>query len=248
MDNFTEELISLGYDEKKARVYLALLKLGNSGTAAIIKESGLHGQFVYNSLKKLQDEGLVEISEKNGRNRYAALSPYKIINKLKDKERQATELVEKMNRQLTIKNYQEVTTFLGEEDFRRINFEALENEENDGEILIIGGEGDKYMAAMGALMNKYEEVRLKKKIKVRYIGNESQEKTLSELQFKRTGFEARIMPGLDTGLVNTNILGNQVLLNSFGTPLYVIRIQSRSITDSNQNFFNNLWNLSKPIK
>lgn len=247
MDNFTQELINLGFDEKEARVYLALLRLGNSGTAAIIKQTDLHGQFVYNSLKKLQEQGLVEVSEKNGRNRYTSLSPYKIINQIKDKERQATELVEKLNQQLTIKNYQEVTTYLGEEDFRTINFEALENEPHNGEILIIGGEGDNYLNSMGVLMNKYEELRLKKKIKVKYIGNESQRQALTDLQFKRTGFEARILPGLSTGLVNTNIFSNQILLNTFGTPLYIIRIQSRAITESNKNFFNNLWQLSKKI-
>lgn len=247
MENFTQQLIELGYDGKEAKVYLALLKLGNSGTAAIIKETGLHGQFVYNSLKKLQEEGLVEVSQKNGRNRYSALSPYKLINKIKDKERKANELVESLNQSMTIKNYQEVSTFHGEEEFRSINFDALNNEPSDGEIMIIGGEGDRYLESMGQLMNKYEELRLKKKVTIRYIGNESQRQALTDLAFKRKWFEARILPGLSTGLVNTNIFNNEVLLNIFGTPLYVIRIQSRPVTESNKNFFNNLWQLSKKI-
>lgn len=247
MNNILQNLKDIGFDEKDAKVYFALLKLGQSGSSAVIKEAELHGQFVYNSLKRLEKAGLVSVSVQNGRNKYLAASPYKILNRIKEKERLASEVIEDLNKMLTVQNYQEVTTFIGEEEFRRANYEDLEMEQIGGELMIIGGSGDRFMATMSPLINKYHQLWDEKNIRARYIANESQRDEMLSIVNSWKRFEVRILPGLNTGLVNTRISTNQILLNIYGVPLYLIRIQNKTVTESYKNFFENIWKLSKPL-
>src|SRR3990167_10333976 len=60
-------LEALGLKKKEARVYLALLELGQVGSSKIIQRTGLHGQFVYQALEGLEEKGLAQHAIQAGR-------------------------------------------------------------------------------------------------------------------------------------------------------------------------------------
>ena len=64
-------LEKLGLNHKEALVYIDLLtKQRPVGSSKIVHSTGLHGQFVYDSLYSLEDKGLVKHSVANGRKKF----------------------------------------------------------------------------------------------------------------------------------------------------------------------------------
>ena len=75
-DNKNKELLvhleQLGLSDKEARVYLALLPRQDTGTSNLIRATGLHGQFVYAALDRLEELGLAKHVIQNGRKKFSA--------------------------------------------------------------------------------------------------------------------------------------------------------------------------------
>ena len=54
MQNITETLINLGLNEKQAKVYLALLQLGQAGVTAVAEKAGTKRPTTYLILEELR--------------------------------------------------------------------------------------------------------------------------------------------------------------------------------------------------
>ena len=57
-------------------------------------------------------------------------------------------------------------------------------------------------------------------------------------------WEYRIFPGQSTGLVNTDIMYDNITMNIFSNPILSFTITSKEVADGYREFFNALWNLS----
>ena len=77
MDNklITQIKNNLGFSEKKAKVFLALLQLGETNVLAIAQKAKLKRTTVYNILPELINEGLVASASTKGRKRYFVTDP-----------------------------------------------------------------------------------------------------------------------------------------------------------------------------
>ena len=78
--------MDLGLSPNESKIYLSLLETGFSTATKIAESSGIHRVNVYDSVKRLKEEGLVgEVSDK-GKRCYQAASPEALRNLLKEKE------------------------------------------------------------------------------------------------------------------------------------------------------------------
>jgi hypothetical protein len=66
-----KQLSDVGLTDKEARVYLALLSRQNVGSSKLIAATGLHGQFVYDALARLEQLGLAKHVIQNGRKKFS---------------------------------------------------------------------------------------------------------------------------------------------------------------------------------
>jgi sugar-specific transcriptional regulator TrmB len=82
-----DTLKEFGLDDKRAKVYLAILELGTAKAYDIAHKSKISRPTVYDILEKLASDGLVGIYEKRGIRYYIANDPEKIKRKLQEKER-----------------------------------------------------------------------------------------------------------------------------------------------------------------
>ena len=247
MNEFPPQLLAIGLNEKEASVYWALLRVGQTGTTKLINETTLHGQYVYNALIKLEELGVVKKESKNGRFKYSALSLDSAVRSLREKEKIAIELSNEIKSKYLVQEKQHLDIRQGMEEFIDITFEYTENLLDGDEILVLGGMGDKFFSNLGKRSQEYLNLLEKKNIKVKYIGNESQKTYLTNLKLKSPGFDARILAGIDTGLVNINLYKNQTVFNIYGEPTLVISLINQVVFESQKSFFYNLWNLSKPV-
>lgn len=81
------DLKSLGFDDKKAAIYLTLLELGMAKANEISKKAGVERPTTYDLLGKLSIEGLISSHEKRGIRYYAAENPEKIRNRIMEMEK-----------------------------------------------------------------------------------------------------------------------------------------------------------------
>jgi HTH-type transcriptional regulator, sugar sensing transcriptional regulator len=82
-----DELKEFGLDDKKARVYLAILELGQAKAHQIAHKAAVSRPTAYDILEKLADQGLVGAYDKHKIRYYIANNPEKIKRKLQEKER-----------------------------------------------------------------------------------------------------------------------------------------------------------------
>ena len=98
-------LKNIGLNESEIKVYLALLKIGESKKDSIVKESRISSSKIYDVTWKLAEKGLVSIIIKNGIKHFKAAPPetlIEVINKkrisLEKKEDQLKKLIPTLNK------------------------------------------------------------------------------------------------------------------------------------------------------
>lgn len=240
-----KQLESVGLSDKESRVYLALLPRRDVGSSKIINATGLHGQFVYDSLERLEQLGLAKHVIQNGRKKFSANPPLRLLSIVEEKRLAAQSIARQLQTRYSGAHEQDFEVFQGETAFLAHEFESLEKVTVGATLDVIGGAGDRYFEVLGVETKAYEDLRNKKEIQVRYIGSVEQESALKQLATERKLFTYRIFPGLSTGLVNTNIFPTFTTLNIFGDPLLSFSITNKVVADGYREFFESLWKLSK---
>src|SRR3989344_1184734 len=90
------KLQELGLSEKEAAVYLALLPRQDTGTTKLIRATGLHGQFVYAALAKLEDLGLAKHVIQGGRKKFSANTPNRLMSLVEEKRLSAQSIAKEL--------------------------------------------------------------------------------------------------------------------------------------------------------
>lgn len=244
-DKVISELKSLGFSEKEASVYVSLLRLGEVGSSKIIRDTGLHGQYVYNSLKSLEKKGFVQYIFANNRKKFSAKNPKMFTRMAFQQEKIAQNVVEELSQIMVLPPEQEYEIVQGEESFRALQLELYNEMPENSQLLVISGSGDKYMEVMGGDIRKTDGVRAKKNILLRYVGCDEQREFLQKSQQIQELFEFKLLPGLFTGEVNTNIWDGAITFNIFGDPVTCFLIRNPVIAGSYKQFFETLWKIAK---
>lgn len=86
-----KSLIGVGFSEKEANVYLALLELGKGTVSEIARRANINRTTGYDILSALVNEGLASISGKEPKQEYIAESPDKIQDILNNRLRREEE-------------------------------------------------------------------------------------------------------------------------------------------------------------
>lgn len=239
------KLVSLGLNVKEAKVYIALLNLGEVGTSKIISHTGLHGQFVYQALEKLEKKNLVQNVISRGRKKFSAKKPSALVNLAEIKMKTAEEVVEEITKGYALSETQNFNVFRGRDAFVADQFEMLSKTPNGSVIKVIGGNHDRYVQDMGNDFEEYEFQRKKKGIVVNYLVNEKGAEYTKKFHEPRSDFITKTLPGSFPGDVNTGIYPNYLSFVIFADTTYTIRMESKKIAEGYANFFDTLWGLGK---
>ncbi len=242
-----KQLEHIGLTEKESRVYLALLPRHDVGSSKLITATGLHGQFVYDALERLEKLGLAKHVIQNGRKKFSANPPLRLLSIVEEKRLAAQNIARQLQDRYSGKHEQDFEVFQGETAFMMHQFDMLERVEEGQEALAICGPSERFLATLGeGETDEFEELRVKKGLRVRYIGMEPMRERLTEMKKWRQLWDFRIFPGTSTGLVDTDIWPDNITFNIFGDPILSFTITNKSVADGYKEFFESLWKLSKP--
>lgn len=244
-ENSSQELLKrlegLGLSNKEGRVYLALLPRRDTGSSKLIKATGLHGQFVYDALERLEELGLAKHVVQNGRKKFTANTPNRLLALVDEKRLTAHSIARELQSRFQGAHEQDFEVYQGRDAFVAHEFSLLEEMPEGSTICVLGGGGGNYISTMDTEMEEYDRLRDRRNIKVRYISAAAQGDALRKMASTRRNFEYRIFPHLEKGLVDTDIWPNKVILNFFGVPLLSFTLTSKEIADSYRQFFEALW-------
>lgn len=239
-------LEEFGLSSKEAAVYLALLTRRDTGSSKLVLATGLHKQFVYNALAKLEELGLAKHVIQNGRKKFSANTPMRILSLLEEKKLSAQSIVRQLQERFVGAHEQDFEVFQGQSAVLAHHYDLLARLEQDQEAFVICGPTETFLSMIGPdETDEFERTRVEKGLSIRYLGMESMRERLIEVKKWRKLFDYRILPGgQSTGLLDMDIYPDNLTLNIFGDPVLSFTITNKALAEGYREFFETLWKLS----
>ncbi|MFA5174154.1 MAG: helix-turn-helix domain-containing protein [Candidatus Pacearchaeota archaeon] len=242
-------LEEIGLTKGEIKVYLSLLRLGETTTGKIIEESGMSSGKIYEILDKLIKKGLVSYIIKEKTKYFQASNPKRILDYLNEKE---TSLKQKINEvqkeiplllQLQKPQENQAILFTGFKGIQSAIFQALDeldSNNKDIEILAMGlvaRKNEKFNILWGGWHN----LRIKKKIPCRLIFSEKGAyfQELKKMKLAKIKFLDGITPSA------IDIMDDKVLIFTYTDEPSCLFIKNQQIASSFKMFFETLWSVSK---
>jgi sugar-specific transcriptional regulator TrmB len=243
-EDLLKKLQELGLTDKEARVYLALLPRRDTGTSKLIRATGLHGQFVYDALERLERLGLAKHVIQKGRKKFSANTPNRLVALVDEKRLAAHAVARDLQSRFQGSHEQDFEVYQGKDAFIAHEFELMEQMPEGCTIDILGGAGgSKYVSIIGDEIGEFERIRNERDIKIRYISTADQAAELKKMS-SRKNFEYRIFPHLESGIIDMDIWPDRLILQFYGEPILSFTITSKEVADSYRQFFGALWKAS----
>lgn len=242
--HLTSLLKQFDLTENDSTVYLFLLQriepIGSSKMATIL---GIHRQYVYNTVQKLLDLGLIEKITLGHLSKYRALPPSQLTKTVENKLALAERTVGDLNKISVVGTGQEVRLYQGEKEIQLFEIAFSKLAKENSEQLVIGGTGKAFSELMG---ERYEEMRTimnGKNITTRYLTHEYDKETKRFFAGERGRIKIRELRQLPEGLLDMVIRHDMVAFYSFVTPPSVYAIRSQKLAESYRSFFEMLWRM-----
>lgn len=243
MDNLKQILKQIGMTDNEIQVYLTLLRIGSSNVSRISKNSGLYRPYTYDTLKRLQEKGLVSSLIQENKQFFMANSPRDLLEL---EEQRLTELksiipeLEKLNEKP--KEETKVKFFSGKNVVRVIQKDVLKTLlEKGGESLIIGVDEKKFMEVDEIIMHQFLNQMKKHKLKERVLVREGD----NYLPASEKTTQYKFLPKEFFDPTSTFIYGDKVAIVIFGEPLSALIIESKILSNTYRKQFNLLWKIAK---
>lgn len=245
-DDVLDDLQELGLDKNESMVYISLLKLGEVGASKIVRDTGFHGQTVYDALYSLGQKNLVRFNIEKGRKKFLAQNPSILVDLIERKKEVANQIVEKIEKKFSTIDFQDIEILKGQESFISNEFKLLKEMTNNSELLVFGGMGDSFIKSLKNQYNEYDFQRNKKNITVKYLGSEKQKDYLTKSKDSRRNFEYRFLSDVFSGVTNICVFDNFAInIYLYDETITTIAIRNKKIVESYIGFFKSLWRLGK---
>ena len=89
---------SIGLSPNEAKIYETMLSTGEIGVAEVSVKAKIHRRNVYDAMHRLLEKGLVFVIFHKGENRYQAVHPQKLMEIVKEKEREIEHVLPELTR------------------------------------------------------------------------------------------------------------------------------------------------------
>jgi HTH-type transcriptional regulator, sugar sensing transcriptional regulator len=243
------KLQKLGLTEGEAKVYFALVQLGSSTVGPITAKSKVAYSKIYEILGRLQEKGLVSIIMKSQKRHYQPISPRRIEEYLKRKEREIQEerstlkeLVPELEMlQALAGDRAQAEVFIGWKALYAAEEKLIEGSKPGDEVLYFYIYDEKSNERAEQLFTALNHLYKERKIKLRGISDPAYRKSphVQHTPFKKLRYADFPIPN------NLDICGSKVIIASWKMPLGIL-ITSQEIADNFRKTFEDCWKRAKP--
>ena len=240
-------LIELGFNKNEAKVYLSLIKFGESDANQLIKDTKFHKNIIYDNLEKLINKGLVSYIQSDNKKIYKLENSNNLIEffiskkeEIEKKENIAKEVAKEITKINQLKTFkQDAKIFKGKQAIKTFYNETL----NKGDYVVFGAPKNS-IEIMGELFWKvYNKRKMEKKIKAKMIFNQELKEFSKQISNKDNSirfFEKEFEP-----LTETHIQANYVAIIVWTAEPIIFYIEDDEVAESYRKYFEKLWLDSK---
>lgn len=243
-----KELQQLGFSEKEARVYAALTGLGTTTIGAIERKTRIHKQMLYPLLEKLQREGIVAVTLRNGRKYFSITDPDVLRARVESQRAIADTLVPKIYAEIGAESAaSEIRMYKGVHAVQAFFTKMFKQMSRGSNFDILGAGGEAFMSKIGRpglYLERYDAARLKKRISQRMLMYKNQRDTDPAYTVRRY-VETKYLPEHFRQPVATHIWPDRVSILFFDEIPQIIEIKSAKIAEGFRNYFEMLWKMGK---
>jgi len=238
-------LEAIGLSKNEAEIYIALLRHGESPASKMAEKTGIYRPYVYDTLEKLVEKGLVGHVKKEGKKIFTAAKPGKLRGIIEEKQKALEEILPQLEKMSKAKEEEtEVQVFKGKDaltNVLKIILEKLKKE--GGENLVMGSDDKKYTEFSPVYFPKFIKELERHKIKERIISR------MGDTFFAGgTVTEVKFIPDEFFNPSSTHIINDMIFINIWTRPMYSIAIKSMDVADAYEKYFELLWKLAKTRK
>jgi len=246
-----DALLNAGLTKGETRVYLTLLKIGESTVGPIAKNADVSLSKIYEILQNLIKKGIVSSIVKNNVKYFSASNPERIIDYLEKRKQEISNSEKKIKEILPFlkaikdkeKKKEIATLYEGFKGIQTFYEEILRDIKKDEEILVFGipkEPAEKYEA----YFLDWNKRRAKKKASVKLLFDyDVKELAKRRAKIKRT--EVKYLPKEFKTPAWIFIFKDTVAtIHITENPICVV-IKDKNVAESYTNFFNILWKLAK---
>lgn len=240
-------LVQIGLTQGEAKIYLALLDLGQSTTGPIVEKSGVSTSKTYKILKRLQSNGLVSHIIKRNVAHWSAANPKRIIEILDEQEKEIVsrkrevenimpELIKKIE---AVKEKQQAEVYIGIKGMISVfNDETSYFEENPKEINYVIDVTKGYTKQIYDFFRRLELKRDKMKVRRKFLFGEDARGTMQFVEKSRY-CKIRYLPY--SSIVSINIYGKISFISIFSEEPIFFVMKSKEISESFKEYFKIIW-------
>jgi predicted transcriptional regulator len=249
---YEETLMQIGLSLNEARVYEAMLQLGEANVQTIAIKAKVHRRNVYDSLNKLMEKGLVAQYVLKGERHFRATDPDRLQILLQEKEDKLRNILPEMKAKFQkIKQEEQAYIYRGVQGFRNYMQDILDVGED---FYCIGAKGGWFDPRLeGFRIRFYKELR-KKKLNCHHlfdwemkdhVGKDMTSPVHTHLH------EARFLPPECSTDAAIDFFGDRIVtftglnINKLDDDMVQFVLISRKLADSYKKWFWLLWKGSK---
>jgi len=246
MDEEKKTLKELGLTKNEIEVYMTLLKLGQANVSLVAERSGIYRPYVYDTLERLQEKGLVSFIIKESKRFFQATNPSQLLEIEREKLKELEKTIPKLNQLISLpKEETKIQVYLGKKVVRIIQKDVLKTllnqKGNKKENLVIGVDEKKFMETDPVIMEQFFFQIKKHKLKERVLVRKGD----TYLPAYKSTTTYKFLPKEFFDPTSTFIYGNKVAIIIFGQPLYALIIESKILSKAYRKQFDLLWKIAR---
>jgi len=244
-------LEDIGLTPGEIKVYLALLKIGQSSAGAITKESQVSRSKLYSILDKLARKGLVGHVLKGQISYFKAMEPKRILDYIDEKDRklnQQREMIKKMlpgleARQEQGKSKTEAVLYEGIKAIKNYYLNILDDLSSGESYYVLGVNYGENKPGVKEFFENYHRQRAKKNIRVKMLANPDARQKLVDSTLKKA--EIRYLP--------QDLLSNMIVV-FYKTKSFIFFLSeepvgflmnNEEVTKGFKTYFDTFWKMAR---
>ena len=232
----TETLRKIGLEEREIKVYLALLKLGNTTASKIAKETGIDRATSYRYLDSLIKKGIVSYAIENNIKYFKAAHPEKILEDLKEKESEYRKMLPELVNLANIpKKETNVEVYEGKDGLKTVLRQIIRDKKDH---FVLGDEGD-FAKILPIFFKQFIRECEKNKIKEKVLCSRKVIKKIKKYDYKYS--ETRALPHAYIAPTTTVVYEGKIILFNWSKPYNAIVISNKDMAKAYGHYFDVLW-------
>jgi sugar-specific transcriptional regulator TrmB len=230
------ELREFGLSDNEIKIYLVLLEHGSLNPSELAKKTGLHRSYVYDTVERLLERGIINTVLVNNKKHYQAVDPKVLREIFELKLRHLDALLPKLSGLfMSAKEETKVELHRGKYVYRTLLKDLLSDLRKEDIVYLLGVEEDVLEVTEPIYLKRYLDILREKKVKEKIIIAKGGKR------LKAPNLEYRELDPKYVGDTTTVVHGSKVYLFIRGNPNYLILINSPEVANTYKRQFDLFW-------